>query len=85
MKKVLFTAMSILAVAAMMMFVSCSKDDTKKTDDTQEQTEKEFDINDYTVNEAMAGATSWGLIGPAQAGGWDTDTDLEKVSDDPET
>ena len=32
----------------------------------------------------MAGATTWGLIGPAQPGGWDVDTDLEKVSDDPE-
>ncbi len=44
----------------------------------------DVDLSGYEVNEAMAGATTWGLIGPAQPGGWDVDTDLEKVSDDPE-
>ena len=26
--------------------------------------------------------TSWGIIGPAQAGGWDTDTDMEWNAED---
>ena len=44
----------------------------------------DIDLTEYEYLEIMEGADTWGLIGPAQPGGWDTDTDLEKVSDDPE-
>ena len=44
----------------------------------------DIDLTQFEYLEAMAGAETWGLIGPAQPGGWDTDTDLQKVQDDPE-
>jgi len=44
----------------------------------------DIDLSQYDYLDIMEGAETWGLIGPAQPGGWDTDTDLEKVSDDPE-
>lgn len=44
----------------------------------------EIDLTQYDYLEAMAGAETWGLIGPAQTGGWNTDTDLQKIQDDPE-
>ena len=44
----------------------------------------DIDLTQYEYLEGMAGAETWGLIGPAQAGGWDTDTDLQKIQDDPE-
>lgn len=44
----------------------------------------EIDLTQYDYLEAMAGAETWGLIGPAQPGKWDTDTDLQKIQDDPE-
>ena len=44
----------------------------------------EIDLSQYDVIEGMAGAETWGLIGPAQPGGWDSDTDLQKIQDEPE-
>ncbi len=44
----------------------------------------DIDLNQYEYLSVMEGADTWGLIGPAQEGGWDSDTDLEKISDDPE-
>ena len=44
----------------------------------------DIDLSEYEYLDIMEGADTWGLIGPAQPGGWSTDTDLEKVSDDPE-
>ena len=44
----------------------------------------EIDLSQYTEIPEMAGANTWGLIGPAQTGGWNTDTDLQKIQDDPE-
>ena len=79
MKKIFTYALVALATVAVL---ACSKPADK--DEENKEPEKEFNIADYTVNEAMAGAESWGLIGPAQAGGWDADTDLTKVSEDPE-
>ena len=79
MKKIFTYALVALATVAVL---ACSKPADK--DEENKEPEKEFNIADYTVNEAMAGAESWGLVGPAQAGGWDADTDLTKVSEDPE-
>ena len=65
----------------------------KITDDNVEEIDEpagggaslpDVDLSGYSINDAMGGANTWGLIGPAQPGGWDVDTDLEKVSDDPE-
>ena len=44
----------------------------------------DIDLSQYTELPEMAGADTWGIIGPAQAGGWDTDYDLQKISEDPE-
>ena len=44
----------------------------------------DIDLTQFEYLEAMAGAETWGLIGPAQPGKWDTDTDLQKIQDDPE-
>ena len=44
----------------------------------------EIDLSQYTELPEMAGAETWGLIGPAQPGGWSTDTDLQKIQDEPE-
>ena len=44
----------------------------------------QIDLSQFEELPAMAGAETWGLIGPAQPGGWDTDTDLQKIQDDPE-
>ena len=79
MRKIFTYALVALATVAVL---ACSKPADK--DEENKEPEKEFNIADYTVNEALAGAESWGLIGPAQAGGWDADTDLTKVSEDPE-
>ncbi len=43
----------------------------------------DIDLSSYEENEAMAGAETWGIIGPAVLD-WNTDVDLEKVSDNPE-
>ena len=64
----------------------------KITDDNLEEVDKpefapalpDIDLSKYEINTALAGAETWGIIGPAQAGGWDTDTDMDKISDDPE-
>ena len=66
----------VLMAAAAILAVSCKKDKDPENGG-EETTQRE-------VNEAMAGATSWGIIGTATAGGWDADTDLAKVSDNPE-
>lgn len=44
----------------------------------------EIDLTQFTELPEMAGADTWGIIGPAQTGGWNTDTDLQKIQDDPE-
>ena len=79
MKKIFTYALIALAAVAVL---ACSKP-ADKDDENKEPEKKEFNIADYEVNAAMAGAETWGLIGPAQ-GGWETDTDLAKVSEDPE-
>ena len=65
----------------------------KITDDNVEEIDEpagggsalpDVDLTGIALNDVMAGAETWGLIGPAQPGGWDSDTDLEKISDDPE-
>ncbi|MBO6168446.1 MAG: hypothetical protein J6O51_00575, partial [Bacteroidales bacterium] len=43
----------------------------------------EIDLGQYEYLSIMEGADTWGIIGPAVSN-WDTDVDLEKVSDDPE-
>ncbi len=43
----------------------------------------DIDLSSYEENDAMAGAGTWGIIGPAVLD-WNTDVDLEKVSDNPE-
>ena len=43
----------------------------------------DIDLSAYTFLEEMAGAETWGIIGPAVSD-WSTDVDLQKVSDDPE-
>ena len=79
MKKIFTYALIALAAVAVL---ACSKP-ADKDEENKEPEKKEFNIADYEVNAAMAGAETWGLIGPAQ-GGWETDTDLAKVSEDPE-
>lgn len=82
MKKIFTYALVALATVAML---ACSKPAAnEKEEENKEPEKKEFNIADYEVNAALAGAETWGLIGPAQAGGWDADTDLTKVSEDPE-
>ena len=44
----------------------------------------DIDLSQYTELPEMAGADTWGIIGPAQAGGWNDDYDLQKISEDPE-
>lgn len=44
----------------------------------------EIDLTQFTELPEMAGAETWGIIGPAQEGGWNTDTDLQKIQDNPE-
>ena len=44
----------------------------------------EIDLTQFTELPEMAGADTWGIIGPAQTGGWNTDTDLQKIQDEPE-
>ena len=44
----------------------------------------DIDLTQFEYLEGMAGADTWGLIGPAQPGGWTTDTDLQKIQDEPE-
>ena len=75
MKKFMFVLMAAAAIFA----VACNKDNKPEDENKgeEQQTERQ-------VNEAMAGAESWGIIGTATAGGWDADTDLTKVSDNPE-
>lgn len=80
MKKIFTYALIALAAVAVL---ACSKPANDKEEENKEPEKKEFNIADYEVNAALAGAETWGLIGPAQ-GGWDTDTDLTKVSEDPE-
>ena len=41
------------------------------------------DLSGYAENDAMAGAETWGIIGPAVSD-WSVDVDMEKVNDDPE-
>lgn len=86
MKKVFKFALVAFAAAA--VAVACQKpaQDQKQEEQKEEQKQDEqkpaaFDPSTYEVNEAMAGADTWGLIGPAQTGGWDADTDLTKVAD----
>ena len=43
----------------------------------------DIDLGGYEFNDAMAGAETWGIIGPAVLD-WNTDVDMEKVSEDPE-
>lgn len=43
----------------------------------------DIDLSQYEFMDIMAGADTWGIIGPAVSD-WSTDVDLEKISDDPE-
>ena len=43
----------------------------------------DIDLSQYEVLDIMAGAETWGVIGPAVSD-WSTDVDLEKISEDPE-
>ena len=43
----------------------------------------DIDLSQFTQLPEMAGANTWGIIGPA-ANDWNTDIDLAKISDDPE-
>ena len=43
----------------------------------------DIDLSQYEYVDIMAGADTWGIIGPAVSD-WSTDVDMEKVSDDPE-
>ena len=80
---------ALVAFAAAAVAVACKKPAQDQNQDEQKQEEQKqdeqkpaaFDPSTYEVNEAMAGADTWGLIGPAQTGGWDADTDLTKVAD----
>lgn len=81
-----FFKFAVVALAAAAVVVACQKPATNNDQKQDEQKQDEqkpaaFDPSTYEVNSAMAGAESWGLIGPAQAGGWDADTDLAKVAD----
>lgn len=62
MKKVLFTTLSIIAVAAMMM-VSCKKEPVEKPDDNKEEQKPE---DDPKVDEDLVG--TWTIVG--EANGW---------------
>lgn len=63
MKKVFLTTMSVIAVAAMMMLVSCKKDNGTDNNKEKEQPETE------TVDEELVG--TWTIIGEYQ--GWTED------------
>lgn len=78
-----FFKFALVAFAAAAVAVACQKpaQDQKQEEQKEEQKPAAFDPSTYEVNEAMAGADSWGLIGPAQTGGWDADADLTKVAD----
>ncbi len=43
----------------------------------------DIDLSQYEDIDAMRGADTWGIIGPAVLD-WNTDVDLQKISDDPE-
>ena len=43
----------------------------------------DIDLSQYEDLEVMKGADTWGIIGPAVLD-WNTDVDLQKISDDPE-
>ena len=43
----------------------------------------EIDLSQYEDIDVMRGADTWGIIGPAVLD-WNTDVDLQKISDDPE-
>ena len=50
---------------------------------TSDEQLPDIDFSAYEENDAMGGAETWGIIGPAVLD-WSTDVDLEKVSDNPE-
>ena len=66
MKKVLFTTLSIIAVAAM-MFVSCKKDEPKP-DDNKGKTDP---VEEYAG--PVVGTENWAIIGTILSTNWDTD------------
>lgn len=68
MKKVLFTTLSIIAVAAMMM-VSCKKEPAEKPDDNKEE---------QKVDEELVG--TWTIVGDAQ--GWAADGGVAMTESD---
>lgn len=67
MKKVLFTTMSIIAVAAMML-VSCKKDDTKKNETPDDPT-------------PAATGSDWTVIGSINGDSWTVDIDMVQNGD----
>ena len=72
MKKVLFTTMSIIAVAAMML-VSCKKDEPKPDDNKGKD-----DPTEQTVDEDLVG--TWAITGEAQ--GWKTENSVAMTDND---
>ena len=74
MKKVLFTTLSIIAVAAM-MFVSCKKDEPKP-DDNKGKTDP---VEEYAG--PVVGTENWAIIGTILSTNWDTDYKAALVSE----
>lgn len=74
MKKVLFTTLSIIAVAAM-MFVSCKKDE-QKPDDNKGKTDP---VEEYAG--PVVGTENWAIIGTILSTNWDTDYKAALVSE----
>ena len=68
MKKVLFTTMSIIAVAAMML-VSCKKDNG--TDDNKGKDDGKDPVEQYTG--PVEGTENWAIIGTILGANWDKD------------
>ena len=68
MKKVLFTTMSIIAVAAMML-VSCKKDNG--TDDNKGKDNGKDPVEEYTG--PVEGTSEWSVIGTLLGANWDKD------------
>lgn len=74
MKKVLFTTLSIIAVAAMMM-VSCKKEPVEKPDDNKEEQKP---VDEPKVDEELVG--TWTIVGAAQ--GWAADGGVAMTESD---
>ena len=76
MKKVLFTTMSIIAVAAMML-VSCKKDNG--TDNGKDNGKDNKPVEEYAG--PVVGTEDWAIIGTILSTNWDTDYKAALVSE----